>query len=113
MVNRLDLDAAFGALVDPRRRQVLELLSTGPLRAGELARRAGMAPPAMSRHLRTLLESGLVEDERGTDARQRLFRLRAEPLQQIEAWAARTSAGWEARLGAFKRHVEKRPRQRQ
>ena len=63
----------FEALADPRRRQVVQLLSVRPRRAGELAAAAGMSPPAMSRHLKTLLDAEVVEDERiRSDARLRV-----------------------------------------
>ncbi len=75
----------FEALADPRRRQVVQMLSIRPRRAGELADAAGMSPPAMSRHLKTLLEAGLVEDERvHDDARLRLFKLRPQSLVAVQ-----------------------------
>src|SRR5712691_8376845 len=69
----------FEALADPRRRQVVQMLSIQPRRAGELADAAGMSAPAMSRHLKTLLDAGVVEDERvRDDARLRMFKLRPQ-----------------------------------
>ena len=69
----------FEALADPRRRQVVQMLSSEPRRAGELADATGMSPPAMSRHLKTLLDAGIVEDERvRDDARLRMFKLRPQ-----------------------------------
>jgi DNA-binding transcriptional ArsR family regulator len=59
------LDRTFAALADPHRRRVVELLRDRPRRAGELAAAAGLPPPAMSRHLRVLRESALVEEDRG------------------------------------------------
>lgn len=79
--------AVIEALADPVRREVVTLLSGGPLRAGELATATGMSPPAMSRHLRLLLEAGVVEDERSeVDARARVFRLRPQSLTAVRAW---------------------------
>src|SRR5215472_6371049 len=76
-----ELAALFGALADPARRQVVQLLGTAPRRAGELAEAVGMTPPAMSRHLRVLLQAGIVTDERtATDARLRYFRLRPQSM---------------------------------
>lgn len=84
-------DASLGtvidALADPVRRQVVTLLSGGTLRAGQLAEETGMSAPAMSRHLRLLLEAGVVEDERtGADARARVFRLRPQSLVVVRVW---------------------------
>ena len=103
-----DVSAVFEALADPTRRQVVQVLSLGPRRAGDLAARAGMSGPAMSRHLRVLLAAGIVADERHPDdARVRLFRLRPEPVTAIQAWLDQIKAHWDEQLRSFKRHVEK------
>ena len=97
----------FEALADPRRRQVVQMLSTRPHRAGELAAAAGMSPPAMSRHLKTLLDAGLVEDERiRDDARLRVFKLRPQSLVAVQAFLDQLQAEWNTQLRSFKRHVE-------
>jgi DNA-binding transcriptional ArsR family regulator len=97
----------FEALADPRRRQVVQLLSTRPRRAGELADAAGMSPPAMSRHLKTLLETGIVEDERvRDDARLRVFKLRPQSLVAVQAFLDQLQAEWNTQLRSFKQHVE-------
>jgi DNA-binding transcriptional ArsR family regulator len=99
----------FEALADPTRRQVVELLGEGPRRAGELAQAAGASAPVMSRHLRILLEAGVVADERvPEDARVRVFRLRPEGLVAIRAWLDQLQAHWEEQLQSFKRHVERK-----
>jgi DNA-binding transcriptional ArsR family regulator len=104
-----DVDHVLDALADPTRRQVVQMLGRGPRRAGELAGAAGMSAPAMSRHLRILLEAGLVADERGReDARLRIFRLRPESLAGLQAWLDQLQAEWNEQLSAFKRHVEGR-----
>ena len=97
----------FGVLADPTRRRVLELLSEQPRRAGDLAAAVGSSAPVMSRHLRILLESGLVADERlPDDARARVFRLRPEPIGDVQAWLDQLQAHWTEQLASFKRHVE-------
>jgi DNA-binding transcriptional ArsR family regulator len=97
----------FAVLADPTRRRVLELLSDKPRRAGELATAAGTSAPVMSRHLRILLEGGLVADERTPDdARARVFRLRPEPMGDLRAWLDQLQAHWNEQLASFKRHVE-------
>jgi DNA-binding transcriptional ArsR family regulator len=104
-----DADAYFVALADPTRRRVIELLGDQPRRAGELADAAGTSAPAMSRHLRILLEAGFVADERvPDDARLRVFRLRREPVLALEAWLDQLQAHWNEQLGAFKRYVEEK-----
>ena len=101
----------FVALADPTRRRVIQLLGQGPRRAGELAEAAGTPAPVMSRHLRILLETGFVADERvPDDARVRVFRLRREPVLALQAWLDQLQAHWDEQLGAFKRHVEDKKR---
>jgi DNA-binding transcriptional ArsR family regulator len=97
----------FSVLADPTRRRVLELLSHRPRRAGELASAVKTSAPVMSRHLRILLESGFVADERvPDDARARVFRLRREPIGDVQAWLDQLQAHWNEQLTSFKRHVE-------
>ena len=79
-----------------------------PRRAGELAEAAGLSPAAMSRHLRTLRSSGLVEETHPPfDARVRIYALRAEPIARLKQWVDETEALWSGQLAAFKAHVER------
>jgi DNA-binding transcriptional ArsR family regulator len=101
------LDEVFAALADPTRRRVVELLGRGPQRAGALSTALGASPPAMSRHLRVLLEAGVVADERlPEDARARVFRLRPESVVAVQAWLDQLQAEWDEHLASFKQHVE-------
>jgi DNA-binding transcriptional ArsR family regulator len=103
--------SVFEALADPTRRRVVELLGTGPRRAGELASAVDASSPAMSRHLRVLLEAGVVSDERvSEDARVRMFRLRPESLVGLQAWLDQLRANWDEQLRSFKHHVERKNR---
>lgn len=97
----------MAALADPTRRQVVELLGEGPKRAGTLSSAVGVSPSSMSRHLRVLLDAGVVADERvRSDARARVFRLRPESVVALQAWIDQLQAEWDERLSSFKRHVE-------
>lgn len=88
---------------------MVELLRERPRRAGELAEAAGLTPPAMSRHLRTLRRSGLVEETHPDfDARVRVYQLRPEPMVHLLRWLEETERLWTAQLAAFKAHVEAR-----
>ena len=110
MTSELDLDITFAALADPTRRRVVELLRERPRRAGELAANCAMSGPAMSRHLRVLRASGLVEVEEERieqDARLRVYRLRSEPFLALQAWLDQMQAFWTEQLGAFKTHIER------
>jgi DNA-binding transcriptional ArsR family regulator len=100
------LDRTLAALADPHRRRVINLLREGPRPAGELARDVGLAPSAMSRHLRTLRESGLVEESHPAfDARVRVYALRPEPMIELLRWLEETERLWSAQLGALRDHL--------
>jgi DNA-binding transcriptional ArsR family regulator len=103
----LNLDATFSALADPTRRGVVELLRDQPHRASDLADRLGASKPAMSKHLRVLRATGLVEVSSEDDARERIYRLRQAPFRQLHEWLERVEQFWLIQLGAFKQHVER------
>ncbi len=102
-------DLSFEVLGDETRRRVVELLAAvGPQRAGKLAEAMGTSPATMSRHLRVLLDSGLVQDERiAADARVRMFRLRPEPFRDLQAWLDQVQAHWSEQLHSFQSHAER------
>jgi DNA-binding transcriptional ArsR family regulator len=103
-----DLDVTLTALADPTRRRVIELLRAGPQRAGELAACTRTTRPAMSRHLKILRASGLVdvallED----DGRGRVYTLRPDRFVALQVWLDQVQAFWSEQLGAFKAHAER------
>jgi DNA-binding transcriptional ArsR family regulator len=101
------VDRALAALADPSRRRVVEMLRERPRRAGELAQALRLAPPVMSRHLRVLRQSGLVDETHPSfDARVRIYALRPEPIRELKAWLEETERLWVEQLAAFKAHVE-------
>ena len=103
-----ELDRTLAALADPYRRRVVDLLRERPRRAGELAEATKISFPLMSRHLKRLRESGLVEEDRDEfDSRVRIYRLRAEPIAVLKLWLEETEALWGRQLVAFKAHVQK------
>ena len=98
----------LAALADPTRRRVIELLRERPRRATALATGAGTSAPAMSRHLRVLRTTGLVEEERTEqDARVRVYRLRQEPFLALRAWLDEVETFWTNQLDGYKSHVER------
>ncbi|HEX3918071.1 MAG TPA: metalloregulator ArsR/SmtB family transcription factor [Caulobacteraceae bacterium] len=102
------LDATLAALADPHRRAVVEVLRQGPRPAGEIAKAVGLAPPALSRHLRTLRRSGIVaESHPDFDARVRVYALQAGAMSELKDWLAETERMWSEQLTAFKAHLEK------
>jgi DNA-binding transcriptional ArsR family regulator len=107
-VSAHELDRTLAALGDPCRRRVVDLLRERPRRAGELAEAVKIAFPLMSRHLKKLRESGLVEEGRDEfDSRVRIYRLRPEPMADLKLWLEETETLWSRQLAAFKAHVQK------
>ena len=103
-----NLDRTLAALADPHRRRVVDLLRERPRRAGELAEAAQISFPAMSRHLKTLRSSGLVEEERDAfDSRVRIYRLSDKPMTDLKAWLEETDKLWARQLVAFRTHLQK------
>jgi DNA-binding transcriptional ArsR family regulator len=96
------MDAVLHALSDQSRRIVMEVLRDHPATVGELADLLPIARPGVSRHLRVLREAGLVDVEQ--DAQWRVYRLRPEPLVELDTWLGPYRAVWEQRLGAL--HTE-------
>lgn len=109
MTARRSVDRTLAALADPYRRRTVELLGQRPRRAGELAEALDLPAPAMSRHLRALKESGLVEETHPEfDARVRIYALKDGAMADLKKWLADTERLWAEQLASFKAHVEKR-----
>jgi len=108
MVNQLS--GTFVALADPTRFQVVEMLRGGELSAGDMAAACSISSPALSRHLRVLRRTGLVEvvhSERSErDARVRVYRLRPERFKDVRDWVDQMQAFWTGQLAAFKSYAE-------
>jgi DNA-binding transcriptional ArsR family regulator len=104
------VDAMLHALADPGRRTLVEALGKGEASAGELAALLPIARPGVSRHLRVLREAGLVEVRQ--DAQRRVYRLRLEPLAELDGWLGRYRWLWEQRFQALHTEVARGTRQR-
>jgi DNA-binding transcriptional ArsR family regulator len=101
-----NVTSTLSALADPTRQRVVDLLRQRPLRAGDLATAAQVSPAALSRHLRVLRASGLVEvDGVDSDARLRVYRLRRQPFVALQAWLDQVHAFWGEHLEAFAAHA--------
>ena len=97
----------FEVLAEPNRRRLLDLLREDERPVGDLVTALGISQPAVSKHLRTLREAGLVEVR--ADAQRRLYRLRPEPLREIDEWLTPYRAAWRDRLDALERHLDEMP----
>jgi DNA-binding transcriptional ArsR family regulator len=97
---------ALQALAEPRRVAILELLRDGERPVGELVGRLGLSQPAVSKHLRVLKDAGLVAAR--VDAQRRLYRIRPEPLADLDEWLAPYRRLWTTHLDRLEDHLEER-----
>jgi DNA-binding transcriptional ArsR family regulator len=102
-INRVE--SVFGIIAEPNRRAILSLLVSSQQSVGEIERQLCMTQPAVSKHLRVLREAGFVESK--VDAQRRLYRLKPEPLQEIDAWLAQFRRYWSAHVDALERHLDR------
>ena len=98
--------AALQVLAEPRRVQILDLLRESERPVGELVDRVGLSQPAVSKHLRVLKDAGLVEAR--PDAQRRLYRIRPEPLEELDAWLASYRQLWTTHLDRLEDHLDQR-----
>ena len=98
------IDAIFGALADPTRRAVLDLLRSGSLPAGQIAQAFPISRPAISKHLRLLRRAHLVNEVRRS--RHRLYSLNPAPLKTVDGWLNQYRVFWEKSLTSLKAIVE-------
>ena len=98
---------SFAVLAEPSRRDILDLLRDGERSVGDLVDRLDLSQPGVSKHLRVLRDAGLVESR--VDAQRRLYRLRPEPLAEIDEWLAPYRRLWTRSLDDLERHLEENP----
>jgi DNA-binding transcriptional ArsR family regulator len=99
------VESVFEVIAEPSRRAILSLLVSSQQSVGEIERQLDMPQPAVSKHLRVLREAGVVEST--VDAQRRLYRLKPEPLQEIDAWLAPFRRLWSAHVDALERHLDR------
>ena len=99
------VESVFEIIAEPNRRAILGLLVSSEQSVGEIERRLRMPQPTVSKHLRVLREAGFVEST--VDAQRRLYRLKPEPLQEVEAWLAPFRRFWSAHMDALERHLDR------
>lgn len=85
----------LSALAEPHRLHIMELLQNGPLSVGEIVGKLGLQQPQVSKHLRVLVDADLVEVQR--DAQRRIYRLRSQPLKELDGWLESFRHIWEER----------------
>lgn len=99
------MESTFGIIAEPNRRAILSLLASSERSVGEIEQRLRMPQPSVSKHLRVLREAGFVEAR--VDAQRRVYRIRAEPLREVDAWLAPFRHFWSAHVDALERHLDR------
>ena len=99
------MEAAFAIVAEPNRRAILSLLAASEQSVGEIERQLDMTQPTVSKHLRVLREAGFVEAT--VDAQRRVYRLRPEPLQRLDAWLDQFRRFWSDHVDALERHLDR------
>ncbi len=98
------MPSTFEVIAEPSRRRILDLLCAERRSVNELVQVLGLSQPAVSKHLRVLKAARLVEAQ--ADAQRRLYRVRPEPLRELDAWLAPFRKLWSDRLDALERHLD-------
>ena len=99
------MTSVFEIVAEPNRRAILSMLASSDQSVGEIERRLRMPQPSVSKHLRVLREAGFVEAT--VDAQRRVYRLKPEPLQELDAWLAPFRRLWSRHLDALERHLDR------
>ena len=101
----MGMESVFEIIAEPNRRAILSLLVSSQQSVGEIESQLRMTQPTVSKHLRVLREAGFVEST--VDAQRRRYRLRPEPLQQVDAWLDQFRRFWSAHVDALERHLDR------
>ncbi|MGH7524455.1 MAG: ArsR/SmtB family transcription factor [Gemmatimonadales bacterium] len=103
------MESAFSVIADPHRRSILTMLATSERTVGAIERRLRMSQPSVSKHLRVLREAGFVDVR--VDAQRRVYRIKPEPLAQVDAWLNPFRHFWSTRVDALERHLDRMERE--
>src|SRR5581483_7036101 len=101
----MEMESVFEIIAEPNRRAILSLLVSKERSVGEIERQLRMPQPSVSKHLRVLRAAGFVEST--VDAQRRLYRLKAEPFREVDAWLAQFRRFWSAHVDALERHLDR------
>lgn len=99
------MESTFAVIAEPSRRAILGLLASCEQSVGDIEAQLQLPQPSVSKHLRVLREAGFVESR--VDAQRRVYRIRAEPLMEIDAWIAQFRRFWSVHVDALERHLDR------
>ena len=100
-----NVESIFEIIAEPNRRAILGLLVSSQQSVGEIERQLRMPQPTVSKHLRVLRDAGFVEAT--VDAQRRLYRLKPEPFQQLDAWLDQFRQFWSSHVDALERYLDR------
>ncbi|MFL6603711.1 MAG: ArsR/SmtB family transcription factor [Steroidobacteraceae bacterium] len=98
------MESTFAIIAEPSRRAILSLLASSERSVGDIEEELNLSQPSVSKHLRVLREAGFVESR--VDAQRRLYRIKPEPLMEIDAWLAPFRRFWSVHIDALERHLD-------
>lgn len=99
------MESSFTVVSDPSRRAILSMLLLSDRSVGEIEQKLGLSQPSVSKHLRVLRDAGFVESR--TEAQRRLYRLKPEPLRELDEWLAPFRRFWSKHLDALEKHLDR------
>jgi DNA-binding transcriptional ArsR family regulator len=99
------MESTFATLAEPNRRAILTLLACSECSVGEIEDQLKLSQPSVSKHLKVLRDAGFVESR--VDAQRRLYRIRPEPLMEVDAWLAQFRRFWSMHVDALERHLDR------
>jgi DNA-binding transcriptional ArsR family regulator len=99
------MESTFAVIAEPNRRAILSLLAAEERSVGDIEASLNLPQPSISKHLRVLRDAGFVESR--VDAQRRLYRIKPEPLMEIDAWLAPFRRYWSTHLDALERHLDR------
>lgn len=99
------MESTFAVIAEPNRRAILSLLASSERSVNEIEQRLRMPQPSVSKHLRVLRDAGFVESR--VDAQRRVYRIRPEPLKELDDWLAPFRRFWSAHVDALERHLDR------
>jgi DNA-binding transcriptional ArsR family regulator len=99
------MESSFTIVAEPNRRAILSLLLSSELSVGDIERELRLPQPSVSKHLRVLRDAGFVEAR--VEAQRRLYRLRPEPLMELDEWLEPFRRFWSKHVDALEKHLDK------
>jgi DNA-binding transcriptional ArsR family regulator len=99
------MESSFAVIAEPNRRAILSFLASTERSVGDIERRLRMPQTSVSKHLRVLRDAGFVESR--VEAQRRLYRVRVEPLKELDEWLAPFRQMWERNVDALERHLDR------